>query len=51
MHLKECLGVEKERGCFSTVRRASDYDFVKELTSEGVFVRDIWYDKYLDKEG
>lgn len=38
--------LKKEEDGFSTARRASDYNFVKELTEEGVQVGDLWYDKY-----
>ena len=31
---------------FSTVRRASEYEFVKELSEEGVPLGDMWYSKY-----
>lgn len=31
---------------FSNAMRVSDYQFVKELTNEGVYVGDLWYDKY-----
>ena len=38
--------LKKEDDGFSNAKRASDYKFVKELTDEGVFVGDLWYDKY-----
>ena len=38
--------LKKEEDGFSNAKRASDYKFVKELTDEGVFVGDLWYDKY-----
>jgi len=38
--------LKKEGDGFSNAQRASDYEFVKELTEEGVFVGDLWYDKY-----
>lgn len=31
---------------FSTAKKASDYQFVKSLTDEGVLVGDLWYSKY-----
>lgn len=38
--------LKKEEDGFSNAMRASEYDFVKELTEEGVCVGDLWYDKY-----
>lgn len=38
--------LKKEKDGFSTAKRASDYQFVKELAAEGVEVGDLWYDKY-----
>lgn len=38
--------LKKEENGFSTARRASEYEFVQELTAEGVSVGDLWYDKY-----
>ena len=31
---------------FSTIKRASEYPFVKELSEEGVAVGDMWYSRY-----
>ncbi|GHU07761.1 hypothetical protein FACS1894151_02590 [Spirochaetia bacterium] len=31
---------------FSTVKRASDYDYVKSMTEEDVLLGDLWYSKY-----
>lgn len=31
---------------FSTIKKASDYDFVKELSEEGVPLGEMWYSKY-----
>lgn len=31
---------------YSTIKRASDYPFVKELSEEGVTLGDMWYSKY-----
>ena len=31
---------------FSTIKRASEYDFVKNLSEEGVLLGDMWYSKY-----
>ena len=30
---------------FSTIKRASEYDFVKNLSEEGVLLGDMWYSK------
>ena len=38
--------LEKMSDGFSIVKRASDYDFVKELSEEGVPLGDMWYSKY-----
>jgi predicted ATPase len=38
--------LEKGEDGFSTAKRASEYEFVKDLTDEGVSVGDLWYDKY-----
>lgn len=38
--------LEKEKDGFSTARRASSYDFVKELVDEGASMGDLWYSKY-----
>ena len=38
--------LEKMPDGFSNIRRASDYDFVKELSEEGVPLGDMWYSKY-----
>lgn len=31
---------------FSSIKRASEYDFVKELSEEGVPLGDMWYSRY-----
>ena len=31
---------------FSTMKRASEYPFVQELSAEGVSLGDMWYSKY-----
>jgi predicted ATPase len=31
---------------FSTIKRASDFDFVKNLAEEGVSLGDMWYSQY-----
>lgn len=38
--------LKKETDGFSVAKRASDYQFVKNLTDEGVPVGDLWYNKY-----
>lgn len=38
--------LEKDKQGFSTAKRASDYQFVKELVDAGAFVGDLWYSKY-----
>ena len=38
---------KKNGGC-SEIKRASDFDFVKELAEEGVAVGDMWYSKYFE---
>lgn len=38
--------LQKDEDGFSHAKRASEYDFVKELTEEGIEVGDLWYDKY-----
>jgi predicted ATPase len=38
--------LKKEPDGFSVAKRASDYQFVKNLTEEGVSVGELWYNKY-----
>ena len=38
--------LSKEEDGFSTMKKASDYQFVKDLVSEGVTVGDLWYSAY-----
>lgn len=38
--------LEKDEYGFSTVKRASEYDFVRPLIDEGATMGDLWYDKY-----
>lgn len=38
--------LEKGENGFSTIKRASEYEFVKELSEEGVALGDMWYSKY-----
>ena len=40
------LVLEKGEDGFSKIRRASEYDFVNDLTSEGASVGDLWYSEY-----
>lgn len=37
--------IKGENG-FSEIKRASEYEFVSELTNEGILVGNLWYDKY-----
>lgn len=38
--------LEKGTDGFSTIKRASDYEFVQEMSHENVLLGDIWYSKY-----
>lgn len=38
--------LKKEIDGFSTAKRASEYNFVKNMTDEGIAVGDLWYSKY-----
>lgn len=38
--------LEKDKNGFSTAKQASTYDFVKDLTAEGVPMGDLWYSQY-----
>lgn len=38
--------LKKEADGFSTAKRASEYNFVKNMTDEGIAVGDLWYSKY-----
>lgn len=38
--------LKKELDGFSTAKRASEYNFVKNMTDEGIAVGDLWYSKY-----
>ena len=38
--------LSKDESGFSTVKRASEYDFVQELAEEGVELGDMWYSQY-----
>ena len=38
--------LRKDENGFSTAKRASDYDFVKDLVNEGVTMGDLWFSKY-----
>lgn len=33
---------------YSSIKRASDYAFVKELAEEGISLGDMWYSKYFE---
>ncbi|MDO5115548.1 MAG: AAA family ATPase [Synergistaceae bacterium] len=43
---KDVWVLEKGADGFSNARRASDYEFVEELVSEGAFMGDLWYSRY-----
>lgn len=38
--------LEKDEDGFSKIKRASEYEFVSELTSEGASMGDLWYSEY-----
>ena len=38
--------LEKDENGFSKIKRASEYEFVSDLTSEGVSMGDLWYSEY-----
>ena len=38
--------LDKAEDGFSTVKRASDYDFVSDLVLEGAYIGDLWNSKY-----
>ncbi|WP_312701652.1 AAA family ATPase [Sedimentibacter sp.] len=38
--------LEKQKDGFSTIKRASEYENVKELTDEGIVLGDLWYSDY-----
>lgn len=38
--------LEKEERGYSILKRASEYDFVKEMSDENVLLGDLWYSKY-----
>ncbi len=38
--------LNKDETGFSTIQRASDYDFVNEMSKENVLLGDLWYSKY-----
>ena len=38
--------LSKDETGFSTARRASEYEFVQELSEEGVVLGDMWYSQY-----
>ena len=40
--------LSKDENGFSTVKRASEYDFVQELAEEGVELGDMWYSQYFE---
>lgn len=36
----------KEKEGFSSIKRASDYDFVSDLVNEGAYIGDLWNSRY-----
>lgn len=38
--------LEKEENGFSTIKRASDYEFVRDMSNEDILLGDLWYSKY-----
>lgn len=38
--------LKKEEEGFSSIKRASEYDLVREMTNEDVLLGDLWYSKY-----
>ena len=38
--------LEKDKDGFSVVRKASDYEFIKDLVEEGASMGDLWYSQY-----
>ena len=38
--------LEKEANGFSNVKRAADYEFVRDMSRENVLLGDLWYSKY-----
>lgn len=38
--------LNKEEDGFSSIKRASDYDFVSELVNEGAYIGDLWNSRY-----
>ena len=43
---KQVWVLEKDEDGFSRIKRASEYEFVSDLTSEGVSMGDLWYSEY-----
>ncbi len=43
---KQVWVLEKDKDGFSKIKRASEYEFVSDLTSEGVSMGDLWYSEY-----
>ena len=38
--------LEKEANGFSSIKRAAEYEFVKEMSRENILLGDLWYSKY-----
>lgn len=43
---KQVWVLEKDEDGFSRIKRASEYEFVSDLTSEGISMGDLWYSEY-----
>lgn len=43
---KQVWVLEKDENGFSKIKRASEYEFVSDLTSEGASMGDLWYSEY-----
>lgn len=41
----------KGKDGYATIKRASEFEFVKELAEEGVYVGDMWYSHYFEAKG
>jgi hypothetical protein len=48
MSLEEVWILEKGHDGFSTIRRVSEFEMVKNLVAEGLPLGGLWYSDYLD---
>lgn len=48
LHPEDVWVLTKGDDGFSTIKRASEYQFVKELSEEGVPLGDMWYSRYFE---